>query len=317
VSAVLAGAPLFESTTKTAYVAARAVEYGATALFYGGLAFLSALWPDGAGTAAARRLLAVAWLTGTGATAAAIALEASWANGHSVWHLFQGRQLSSILGTDFGRQWAVMLLLWLLAVVLLAAAARRGAAAVRSLPWRVSAMAVGLATLRVFGLTGHPRETVHPLLAQLADVVHLAAMSLWFGGLMMLVAVLLPRRDVAALAHVVPRYSSVALLCVLAAIATGALLAWNVVGTVHGLLATTYGHVLLVKLAVLALVLAAAFGSKTWVEQRLDFAVLLRGESVTRIRLLRPLVLSVAAETGLLVVLLAVASVLVTSDPGR
>jgi copper transport protein len=107
------------------------------------------------------------------------------------------------------------------------------------------------------------------------------------------------------------------LLCVLAAIATGALLAWNVVGTVHGLLATTYGHVLLVKLAVLALVLAAAFGSKTWVEQRLDFAVLLRGESVTRIRLLRPLVLSVAAETGLLVVLLAVASVLVTSDPGR
>jgi copper transport protein len=317
VTALLAGAPVFESATKTAYVLARAVEYGATALFYGGLAFLALLWPDGAGSSAARRLLAVTWVTGTVATAAAIGLEAAWAGGHSVWHLLQGRQLSSILGTDFGRQWAVMLLLWLLALVVLAAVARRGGDAVRSLPWRLGALAVGLATLRVFGLTGHPRDTAHPLLAQVADVVHLAAMSVWIGGLAMLVVVLLPRRDATALARVMPRYSSVALLCVLAAAATGAVLAWDVVGTVHGLLATTYGHILLVKLALLALVLAAAFGSKTWVEQRLDFAVLLRGESVTRIRLLRPLVLSVAAETGLLMLLLAVVSLLVTSDPGR
>jgi copper transport protein len=314
---VLAAAPLFESPTKTAYVAARAVEYTGTGLFYGGLAFLSLLWPDGAGTHGARRLLALGWLVGTGATVAALGLESAWAAQHSPWDLVDPSALPAMLSTDFGRQWAVMVLLWVLGLVVLADVLRRGATAVRSTPWRVGALAVALGTLRVFGLTGHSREGAHPVLAQIADVVHLTAMATWIGGLVMLVVVLLPRRDTTALATVLPRYSTAALLSVLAVIGTGLVMAWNVVGSAHALTATTYGHVLLTKLALLGAVLTAALGSKTWVEHRLDFAVILRGESGTGIRLLRPLVLSVVAETGLLVVLLAVASVLVTADPGR
>jgi copper transport protein len=316
-SALLAGAPVFESAAKTAYVTARAVEYAGTAVFYGGLLFVGLLWPDGAATPAVRRLLGGAWFVGAGATIAALDLEAAWARDGSAGDLVDPHALPGLLATDFGREWAAMALLWLLAAVVVADLLRRGAAAARSLAWRVGALSVGLGTLRVFGLTGHARETAHPVLAQIADVVHLAGMATWIGGLAVLGVALLPRRDSAALEQVLPRYSTTALCCVVAILSSGAVLAWNLLGGLHDLVSTTYGHVLLVKLGLLALVLAAAGGSKTWVQHRLDFAVLLRGESGTGIRLLRPLALSVAAETALLLGVLAVASVLVTADPGR
>jgi copper transport protein len=319
-SAVLAGAPVFESSTKTIYVLARAVEYGGTAVFFGGLTFISLLWPAGATSHAARRLLAGSWLVGTAATVSALALEGAWASGRPVSSAFRRQVLHDVLVTDFGRQWAVLVLLWLLSLVVLAELLRRGEPAVRSLPWRVGAGTLALGTLRVYGLTGHSRESDHPVIAQLADVLHLTAMTVWVGGLAMLLAGVLPRRRHEELAAVVPRYSRLALSCVATAIASGAVLAWSDLPSLADLVSTTYGHVLLVKFAVLTLVLAAAFGSKTWVEHRLDFVVLLRGEgsiTASAARLVRPAVLSVAAETGLLLLVLTVASVLVTADPGR
>jgi copper transport protein len=316
----MSDAPLFESSTKTAYVLARAVEYGGTAVFFGGLAFIALLWPTGAGVRNARITLVVSWFVGTAATLSALALEGAWAGGQPVTRAFRPHLLDDVLATDFGRQWAVLVLLWSLALVVLAELLRRGDAAVRSLPWRISAGTVGLAELRVYGLTGHSRESAHPLVGQLADVAHLTAMTVWIGGLAMLLIGVLPRRRSDELAVVLPRYSTTALACVTAAIASGAVLAWSDLPAIGDLTTTTYGRVLLVKLAVLALVLAAALGSKTWVEHRLDFVVILRGAaSVTAspARLVRPAVLSVAAETGLLLLVLTVASVLVTANPGR
>jgi copper transport protein len=111
----------------------------------------------------------------------------------------------------------------------------------------------------------------------------------------------------------VPRYSALAMCCVVTVIASGAVLAWRIVGTLDGLTSTTYGHILLVKVALLVAVLGVAYGSKTWVAHRLDFAALLPGEA----GIVRPFVLSVAAETTIVVLVLTVASFLVTADPGR
>jgi copper transport protein len=204
-------------------------------------------------------------------------------------------------------------MLWSLALVLLAELLRSGAGAVTGLAWRVGALAVGLATLRIDGLSGHSSDTHSKVIAELADLVHLAAISLWLGGLAVLVIGVLPRRDVEELARVVPRYSTLAMLCVTAVAASGTVLAWRLLDNVGQLTSTTWGHLLLIKLALLAVVLAAAFGSKTWVAHRLDFAVILRGER----GLVRPFVLSVAAETTLVVCVLAVAGFLATADPGR
>lgn len=319
-NAVLAGAPVFGSATKTAYVVARAAEYAGTTLLFGGLAFLAVLWPAGAAVTAVRRLLVAAWLLGATATAAALLLEGAWAAGRPASRAFDLHLLDDVLATDFGRQWASLLLLWLLALVVLADLLRRTERAARALSWRIGAAAVGLGVLRIYGLTGHTRDSAHPVLAQLADLTHLVAVSCWIGGLAMLLIGVLPRRRPDELAAVLPRYSTAALGCVTAAVASGAVLAWNDLPSVADLTATTYGHILLVKFAVLLVVVAAAFGSKTWVEHRLDFVVLLRGEgsiATSAAGLVRPAVLSIAAETGLLLLVLTVASFLVTADPGR
>jgi copper transport protein len=312
-SGYLAGAPLLESPAKTAYVAARALDYLGTALFFGGLAFVTLLWPAGSRVAAARRLLVIGWSLGLLGTVAAIGLEGAWAAQLLPSAAWRWTEIRQVLLLDFGRQWAAKALLWILAGVVLADLLRRCEHAATSLAWRVGAGTIALGTLRVIGLTGHSRDTAHRAVSQLADLVHLTAMSLWIGGLAVLLFGVLPRRRPAELREVVPRYSTLAMLCVLCVIASGMVLAWQVLGGLGALVHTTYGHVLITKLLLLAAVLAAAWCSKTWVAHRLDFAVVLRGDRAV----VRPFVYSVAAETALVLLVLIAASLLVTANPGR
>lgn len=312
-SAVLAGAAVFQSSTKTTYIIARDAEYLGTTVFYGGLAFVSMLWTAGARVRAVRILLVCSWALGAFATVASLGLEGAWAAQQPASAALRSSVIDQVLNTDFGRQYAAKALLWLLALVVVADLLARADKATTSLPWRVASLAIGLGTLRIAGLTGHSHDTRDPVLAQLADLAHLVALCLWIGGLAVLLLGVLPRRDSAELREIIPRYSTLAMGCVCVVIATGAVLAWRIVGTVSGLTSTTYGHILLVKVGLLAVILAGAYGSKVWVAHRLDYAVVLRGEA----GLVRPFVLSVAAETAVVVLVLIVASFLVTADPGR
>ena len=310
---VLAAGPLFESSTKTAYVIARAVDYVGTTLFFGGIAFVALLWPAGARVPAARRLLATAWVFGLAGTLAAIGLEGAWAEQLPPSGAFRWPVIKQVLALDFGREWASKALLWLLAGVVLADLLGRGERAVTSLAWRVGALAVGLGSVRIIGLTGHSHDTDHPALSQVADFVHLSAISLWIGGLATLLLGVLPRRRPEELRAVVPGYSTLAMLCVLSVVGSGTVMAWQLLGGVNALVDTTYGRLLLTKLLLLGVILFAAWCSKTWVAHRLDFAVVLRGEAAT----VRPFVYSVAAETALVLLVLTTASFLVTANPGR
>jgi copper transport protein len=218
-----------------------------------------------------------------------------------------------VLTTEPGIALAARGLLWVLAAVVLSALLQGGGCTARSPGWRVGALAVSLGLLRTTGMTGHNSEGTEPTWGALADLVHLLGASLWIGGLVMLAVAVLPRRDPDELALVVPRYSKLAGASVAAIAVAGLVLAWQVVGSYDALLHTSYGQLLLVKTGVLALVLFAAWRSRQWVRTRLELAVLLRGEAAT----VRPFGYSVAAETGLVLVVLAVTSLLVTADPGR
>lgn len=144
-------------------------------------------------------------------------------------------------------------------------------------------------------------------------MAHLAAVATWLGGLTVLLAGLLPRRRAGELAEVIPRFSQWALGAVVVIVGSGALLAWRLVGSWQALTNTSYGELLLVKIGLLALVLAAAQRSKAWVGARLRLAVVLRGDAST----VRPFVYSVAAETTFLLAVVTAASLLVTATPGR
>ncbi|KMS72633.1 hypothetical protein ACM01_22820 [Streptomyces viridochromogenes] len=294
-------------------VAARWTGYLALALFVGGLAFVTLLWPRGAHEPRARALLGLAWTCGLLASVASIGLQGAYGALGGLRDALRAETYVDVLTTGPGVVFAARVLLWVLAAVVLSALLQGGPGTSRSPGWRVGALAVCLGLLRATGMAGHNSEGSEPTWGALADLVHLLGVSLWIGGLAMLALAVLPRRRAGELAQVVPGYSRLAAVSVAGIVAAGLVLAWQVVGSYDALLHTSYGHLLLLKTGVLGVVLTAALASRQWVRTRLDLAVLLRGDAAT----VRPFGYSVAAETGLVLVVLAVTSLLVTANPGQ
>jgi copper transport protein len=289
---------------KSWFLFARSFDYVGTTLFIGGMAFVAFLWPDGADTARARRLVAFGWLCGFAGTAASLAFNAAWVAGRPPSAALDWSVLVALFDVPFGRVWFARTLLWLLALVVVADLTRRGARAAKSLSWRVGAGAVALGILRTNGMTGHALDL--PGWSQVVVFVHLLMVCLWVGGLMVLLLAVLPARDRDVLAAVLPRYSRLAMISVAVLAVAGTVLAWRLVGSVNALLNTEYGQLLLAKLVLFAVLLLLGFASKTWVDRRLRVAATTRA-----------LALSVTAEAVLAVLVLGVAAFLVTTGPGR
>jgi copper transport protein len=119
---------------------------------------------------------------------------------------------------------------------------------------------IGIGLSLTPALAGHASTGEHVPIAIPADTVHVAAMACWLGGLAMLCAVVMPRRDPAEMRVVLVRFSAIALSAVALLVATGAFQAWRQVGSIDALKNTDYGRILIVKVLVFAaLIIAAAF----------------------------------------------------------
>jgi copper transport protein len=95
-------------------------------------------------------------------------------------------------------------------------------------------------------------------------------MALWTGGLVALLAGLLqPGARAADVGTALPRFSALALGSVVALVLTGVVQTVREVGSPTALFGTTYGWVLVAKVAVLLVVLGAAGVSRVWVQQHL------------------------------------------------
>ncbi len=135
----------------------------------------------------------------------------------------------------------------------------------RSIAELLAVTGAGLAASAVLvipGASGHAGQTSPRGLTMLLDAVHLAGGSLWVGGLVGLVILssTLPSGFRApGLAIVVPRFSNVAFVSVLALIASGTGASLLHLPTVSSLWQTPYGKALVVKIGLLlaAMMLAA------------------------------------------------------------
>lgn len=282
----------------------RMLGYLALAVFIGGLLFVSVLWPAGAHQRRAHAILVIAVLAGIVAAVNALVVV--------LWRASGSLTLREALTEDFGRAGAATILLWLLAGVIVVALVQGGERVVTGLAWRVGALFAAAGLIRTAGMSSHATQTAEPVWGIVAGFLHLSAVSAWVGGLTMLSVCLLPRRRLAELEEVVPKFSKVAALSVLTIVASGSILLWQIVGSVDGFWATHYSRVLLVKLALFVLVMLAAMKSKHWVDRRLAKAVVeSRPQTATR-----SFTVSVAAETVLVLSVLGAVGVLVTSSPG-
>jgi copper transport protein len=134
--------------------------------------------------------------------------------------------------------------------------------------WMVAAGLVGLGLAVTPGLGGHAGTGIQTGLAIPADMVHVAAMACWLGGLVVLCIAVLPRGDADELRAVLPRYSALALGAVVALIVSGGYQAWRQVGSIDALKSTDYGRLLIAKLVVFAALIVAAAFSREIVNRR-------------------------------------------------
>ncbi|HEY8291505.1 MAG TPA: copper resistance protein CopC, partial [Thermomicrobiales bacterium] len=171
----------------------------------------------------------------------------------------------------------------------------------------------GLALLLISVFGGHALDVkVHPALAMLADYLHLTAMSLWFGGIILMVGLVPPllhgttgaiqRR---AMGAIIGRFSHLALISIGVLTVTG-IYAVTVHTTRDTIGTTTYGLVVIGKVALVGgIVFVAAlnrFGLKRWIARDVESATAARAQTMLLRGMSAEVILGVAVIglTGLL-----------------
>jgi copper transport protein len=139
------------------------------------------------------------------------------------------------------------------------------------------------------------------------DAIHLAAMAVWLGGLVMLAGFLLRQADERELGAILPIWSRWAATAVAALLVAGSVQALIEVASFSGLVGSTYGRLILVKIGLAAVVIGCAAYSRTLVRRRV-------AESAAGPGLLRRVVLAELVVTALV---LGVTSALVQIPPPR
>jgi copper transport protein len=127
-------------------------------------------------------------------------------------------------------------------------------------------LGVGIAI--TFAASGHAWAQHPRWLVAGSDTVHVLAMSIWLGGLIHLLAAVLPSRDPDVVRAVLPVYSRVAFGCVVVLAGTGVYQAVRGVVTVDALTHTRYGELVLLKLGLFAVMVALGNASRALVWRR-------------------------------------------------
>ncbi|NED16481.1 copper resistance protein CopC [Streptomyces sp. SID9124] len=204
-----------------------------------------------------------------------------------------------------------------------------------------------------WALAEHASTGLQPGIAMPVDVLHLLAVAAWLGGLAALLTALYRTPDLPS--EAVRRFSTIAFVSVVVLVATGVYQSWRQVGTWSALTGTGYGQLLLVKVGLVAVLVGIASMSRRWtgrlaagsgasavVTPEADEEPVAEAETTEnperaaqlarqraavataekkRIRDADPgrsgLRRSVLAEVGIAVALLAVTTILTSTEPGR
>lgn len=226
--------------------------------------------------------------------------------------------------TDFGQTlsgafgWELVARLGLL-VLMLPLLTRRWLSHLHRRDRAATSAVAGVALLLTVALTGHESVGGSVPLAMTSAMLHLASMTIWLGGLATLTFIVLPAATTAnrhapdqLTALSLRRWSATAYGCVACLVVTGEYQASRQLAPVQSLWSTTYGVVLLIKIGLVGLIVAAAALAQRRV-RKLDpgedrFA---HGNALTVLRR------SVRIEVALAVLVIAVTSVLVAEPPGN
>ena len=300
-------------------IAVRAIHFGATALTAGTVVFRTvvakpALDAEPAAKLVRTQTLRVAWI-GLAVTALSgvvwLLLQTVSMSGLPAGEAMTGRVLWTVLDqTQFGLVEQIRSLLAIVLAVCLAI----------QRPWTDwLGFAAALGLTAAIAWTGHAGSTLGAIgdLHVTADALHLLAAAAWIGGLVPLVLLLAAVRRHPTVAwtsqarDVTRRFSTLATVSVATLMASGIVNAWILVGSVHGLLVTEYGRLLMLKLGVFAIMLVFAAMNRFWLTPRLA----LSAASGAQLDALRQLTRNSTIEIGLGLAIFAIVGMLGTLHP--
>ncbi len=155
--------------------------------------------------------------------------------------------------TNTGRLWLVQFVLWLVLVALFFFLFKGKSRILIPL----------LATLTLLGifmtkaLSGHSQAQADRIVATTADFLHLTSASLWVGGMIVLVAISIPKQEVRAMWN---RFAIYAMGAFLVLILSGLLMSVMNIGQMKNLFQTAYGITLLIKIGLVILMALIGLG---------------------------------------------------------
>jgi copper transport protein len=239
------------------------------------------------------------------ASLAGIVFEGASAGGFSLQSASHWSVVQAVAHTRFGHVWLARALLAALAALTLALFARTAS---RTALAATGALAIALAVTPT--LAGH--ASVGGVLDLVVDIAHVLAASIWIGGLLFVALALVQaagERRWTTAALIVPRFSNIAIGSVVVLLAAGIVNSYLEVRAWHGLWDTTYGQLLLVKIALMLPLLAlGAYNRSTVARLRLQTASAAARRAFSR---------AVTAELTIFVAVLAVTAVLVSEAPAK
>ncbi len=289
-------------TAVAAFPVVRWVGYVGLLLLVGAVLVLALLWPQRLSRSGPTRVI---WL-GAGmvalATVLELVLQVPYVAGGGLGNI-TGSDVREVLASQYGAAHLIRLGVLGAALVLVRPI-------VQAKGWgadRVLLAVLGTIGVATWSISGHPSASPIPTVTVVSDMIHIASMSVWLGGLVMLAVFLLPRANATELGAIVPVWSRWATYAVGALVLTGTAQALIEIGTPAALVTTTYGWLIVAKVAIVAVVLLVAAFS-----HRMVGAVADQTERSAR-RLRRVVII----EAAIAAVILGVTSVLVQITPAR
>jgi copper transport protein len=233
------------------------IGFAGLCLVVGPALVLIALWPRRLDRRAPTKVAFVGLGAVAGATVLGLYLQAPYGTGSSLFGI-RGSDISDVMDTHFGQALMVRLaVLVMCAFLLRPVLAGRGTKTDHVLLGVLAAIGIG-----TWPFAGHPTASSVPPLTVIADEAHLISVSIWLGGLFMLAAFLLRRANARELGAILPVWSNWATLAVTVLVLGGTAQALIEIGSFNSLFHTTYGQLVLVKVGVLAVILAFAAGAR-------------------------------------------------------
>jgi copper transport protein len=239
------------------------------------------------------------------AGALCIVLQGAVGGGFGLSEAFRWDTFDSVLQTRFGEAF-----LWQLGLAAVIAPGAFLASRARDTSFGALVLVPAVLLLPTISAAGHARTS--GTIAVIADVVHIAAASMWVGGLAFTVfALLLAGADRWPLAaRAVPIFSILAVGSVVTLIAAGSVRGYQEVRAFHGLWDTTYGQLLLVKIGLVLPLLALGAYNNRFAVPRLKRQI---ASAIEQRRFLR----AAGAELLIMAVIVGVTAVLVTEPPAK